>query len=366
VSARRQVARRTPALLLGVVSIAANLPLQGLPRYDPARADDTHGSPVLAQANQAQANQALQAGEADKALSLLAGFKGDGEDAATAHNLTCRVRLTLGQWDAAASECEQAVKLDGKDSDLHLWLGRALGEKADHAGFMSAYSLAKRTRSEFEEAVSLDAKNVAALSDLGDFYRQAPGVVGGGIDKAQGIVQQLDKLDGGRAHELRAQIAEQQKDWPTAERELKAAVSAGPHPALAWSSLASFYAHQKQFDRMEAAIHSAMTAAQHDKGAAIAFYDTAGVLIEARQDKAGQVESKPQDAQLAATLLETYLASPNKTEDGPAFKAHLRLARLKAQLGDKAAAERERAAALALAHDYKPAQNFKADGQEAN
>jgi hypothetical protein len=38
---------------------------------------------------------------------------------------------------------------------------------------------------------------------------------------------------------------------------------------------------------------------------------------------------------------------------------HTRLAQLKAQLGDKASASRERTAALALAHDYKPAQNLK-------
>jgi hypothetical protein len=47
------------------------------------------------------------------------------------------------------------------------------------------------------------------------------------------------------------------------------------------------------------------------------------------------------------------------TEEAPAFVAHTRLARLKAQLGDKAGASRERSAALALAHDYKPAQELK-------
>jgi hypothetical protein len=36
----------------------------------------------------------------------------------------------------------------------------------------------------------------------------------------------------------------------------------------------------------------------------------------------------------------------------------LRLARLKEQLGDATAANREQAAALALAHEYKPAQDL--------
>jgi hypothetical protein len=55
-------------------------------------------------------------------------------------------------------------------------------------------------------------------------------------------------------------------------------------------------------------------------------------------------------------MLEDYLAGSQKTEEAPAFVAHNRLARLDDWLGDPTAANRERAAALALAHDYKPAQ----------
>ena len=61
------------------------------------------------------------------------------------------------------------------------------------------------------------------------------------------------------------------------------------------------------------------------------------------------------DAARAAKMLEEYLAGSTKSEEAPAFVAHTWLARLKGLSGDKAAASRERAAALALAHDYKPA-----------
>ena len=78
----------------------------------------------------AQINQALQAGEADKALGLIASLPQNGAHLAEAQNLECRVRYTLQQWDTAVARCEQAVKLDGQNSNDHLWLGRALGEKA--------------------------------------------------------------------------------------------------------------------------------------------------------------------------------------------------------------------------------------------
>ena len=210
----------------------------------------------------AQANAALQAGEADRALALLNSLAPSGAGQAEAHNLQCRVRYTLEQWDAAVSQCEQAVRLDGQNSDYHLWLGRALGEKADRASFLSAYSLAKRVRAEFEEAVRLNPRNAEALADLGDFYQQAPGIVGGGMDKAQAIAAQLDKVDPARAHELRGRIAEGRKDYGTAEREFRQAIAAAAHPAFQWITLASFYSRRQRWTEMESALHSGMTAAR--------------------------------------------------------------------------------------------------------
>jgi tetratricopeptide (TPR) repeat protein len=298
----------------------------------------------------AQANRYLQDGEADKALALLGSLSSAGAssgiDQALAHNLACRVHLTLEQWDTAADECDQAVHVNAANSDFHLWLARAIGQKAGHASFLNAFSLARKTRSEFEEAVRLNPHNADALADLGEFYREAPGVIGGGIDKAQAIAAQLDKVDPASAHHLRADIANGQKDFSTAEREFKQAILSGSHPALEWTSLASFYRHQNRFDEMESAVHSAQAAAAHDRHAAVALFDGAGVLSQANRNLA-----------LAAKMLTDYLASSDKTEEAPAFVAHLRLAHLEAQLGDAAGAARDRAAAFALAHDFKPAKD---------
>lgn len=295
-----------------------------------------------------QANAFLQAGEADKALALLRSLTRQGAGAAEAHNIECRVFYTLEAWDAAVNECEQAVAQDRQNSEYHLWLGRALGEKADRASFLTAYSLGKRVRMEFEEAVRLNPRNAAALSDLGEFYYSAPGIVGGGIDKAENVALQLDRLDQVRAHELRGRIAEQRKDYGTAEREYKLALSVTPHLAEQWTTLAAFYGGRGRWAEMETAVHNVVGAAEHDKHPGSALFDAASVLIRANRDPA-----------LAARMLEIYLAGSAKTEDAPAFQAHLRLARLDEQLGDKDAAKRERAASAALAHDYRPTQEAK-------
>jgi tetratricopeptide (TPR) repeat protein len=292
----------------------------------------------------AQAKGALQAGQADTALALLQSQPSSAE----VHNLRCRVFFALEQWDAAESECQQAVSLEEHDSDFHMWLGRALGEKADHTWFGSAFSLAKRARMEFEEAVRLNSQNAAALADLGEFYYEAPAVVGGGAEKADEVAIQLDRVDQERAHELRGRIAESRKDYATAERELKEAVAVSKHPAFRWMTLASFYSRRERWNDMNIALRAGVKAARSDPQSSVALFNGASMLARFKVDLS-----------LAAQMFRDYLASSSKNEDAPAFVAYTRLARVEMSLGDIAAAQRERAAALALAHSYRPALDLR-------
>ena len=294
----------------------------------------------------AAGNAALQAGEADRALGILTALPTQGPGAAEAQNLICRVRYTLEQWDAAARACEQAVRLDPNSSIYHMWLGRALGEKASRASFLSAYSLGKRVRIEFERAVQLDPRNAGALSDLGQFYKDAPGIVGGGLDKAEAIAAQLEKVNAAKAYELRANIAMARKDYASAEQDLKESIAASQHAAEQWTVLASFYRSRRRWSDLDTAIQSCVSAAAREAHPGVALYDGAGVLMEARRNPG-----------LAAKMLEDYLASSSLNEEGPAFVAHERLGRLKEQLGDAAGARREFAAAAAMAREFNPAQD---------
>lgn len=293
-------------------------------------------------------NAALQLGEADKALTLLRSLPAVEASSAEANNLSCRVLFTLEQWDAAAAACEQAVNLDQQNSSYHMWLGRALGERAENASFVSAYNLAKRARSEFEQAIQLNPRNAEALADLGEFYNSAPGVVGGGTSKAESVAAELDRVDPVRAHELRGFIAEDRKDYGTAEREFKIALGASKHPAFQWVKLASFYRRVKRWDAMDAAIRSGAVAAERDRTAGVALFNGASALIKANRD--------PQEA---IQLLEAYLNAPTKTEEAPVFVAYVWLARLKTKTGDLDGARHDRATALALASGYKPALDLK-------
>jgi tetratricopeptide (TPR) repeat protein len=258
---------------------------------------------------------------------------------AEAYNLRCRIYLQEQRWNEAVKSCETAVKLAPGDSNFHLWLARAMGEKADRVSFFTAFKMAKQIHQEFETAARLDPHSAPALSDLGEFYVDAPAIVGGGMDKAAGIAQQLDSFAPDRAHYIRARMAEDQKDYARAEDEYKAAIAANPEPADAWMDLASFYRHRQRWSDMIDAVH---TGAAADTQRGVALADGASVLIRAGRD-----------LPFARQLLEEYLASPNKSEDAPAFQTHVQLGKLLERLGNPQGAQQEFAAAQELAKDYQ-------------
>lgn len=291
-------------------------------------------------------NADLQAGEADKAIALLSPLPATGAGADEAQNLLCRVRFTLQQWSQAATECQQAVTLSGQNSVYHMWLGRVLGQQASHASFFSAYGLAKKSLAEMQAAVQADPKNVDAMADLGDYYAQAPGIAGGGADKAAAVATQMAAVDPARASQLRGDIALAAKDYTTAEQDYKQAIGLKTDPSDLWTVLAAFYKGRQQWSDLDSAIQSCVAAAAKNKDTGVALYDAAGVLIASKRNP-----------QLAAQLLEQYLSGSQLTEDAPAFVAHIRLSRLKQQLGDAAGAQQELAAAASLAKEFNPSQD---------
>jgi len=284
----------------------------------------------------------LAAGRADDAITTLHSKISATPNDAEAYNLLCRAYFSMGDWDRGISACEKAVALDPNNSRYHLWLGRIYGEKADSVNFMSAASLAGKVRNEFEAAVRLDPKSVDARSDLGEFYLEAPGIVGGGRDKAEVQIQALAALDAAKADYLKGRLAEKKKDLATAEKEYRAAIEASHGSALTWFNLALFFRHQERWSDMEAAIQQAVSA-QVDRPEII--MESGEILLRSGRNFPAAVQ-----------YLRRYLALNSKVEEAPAFKAHFLLGTALEKQGDKQGAAQEYRAALSLARNFSRAQ----------
>jgi tetratricopeptide (TPR) repeat protein len=281
----------------------------------------------------------LAQGRVDDVITTLQTKVSTAPDAAS-YNLLCRAHLLVEDWDEGIHNCQKAVALDPSNSRYHLWLGRAYGEKADHSSFWAAAGLAKKVRSEFETAVQLDPHDVEARSDLAEYYLEAPGVMGGGKDKAENQAQQLASLDPAQSHIMKARIAEKKSDLGTAETEYRAAIQASGNKPGTWLSLAEFYRRNNRLDQMQDAISH--VSSQANTGS---LARAAEILVRAKRE-----------IPLAAQLVRRYLAG-STVEDAPAFKAHYLLGTLLENQGNKQAAAEEYRAALSLAANFAPARD---------
>lgn len=299
-------------------------------------------SAVLAMSESAVApiRRDLSFGRVDIALQRLNAVLAKAPSDPEAHNLRCRVYYEEQQWDEAIADCQAAVLLENGNSNDHLWLGRAYGQKAASIpSRLAAYKLARKVAAQFQQAVQLDPQNAAALSDLGEFDVSAPYVAGGGMNRAQAVLRQLRTVNPDAALTLQARIAEEKKDYAAAEAGYRAAIAQAKDPADGWMDLAAFYLrHGRANDAVTATCRGAALDQQHGPA-----------LVEG----AKTLDAAGRDPQTAIQWLKEYLTSPAQSEDAPAFAVHAQLARLLENQGDEQAAQQQLAEVHALASGYR-------------
>jgi len=293
--------------------------------------------------------QMLAEGQVNEALAALkAATQSSPKDAEAFHQLA-HGYYVLERWDDAIAAEQQAVNLAPNNSEYHLILGCAYGEKADTISkfaFFTAVHLAHVTRAEFEKAVELDGNNIEARRDLAEYYSQAPGMfgLGGSKEKARAQADKIKDIDTASYHWIRARAAEEDKKYDVAEAEYRAAIAASSNPAKDWLELGSYYRHRKKYPEMEDALNKA--ASLDNKQPSNVLFDAASQLLRAGRN-----------FPLATTLVRKYIAAEKHAEEAPVFQAHFLLGQLLEKQGDKKAAAAEYKTAVAQAADFKRAQD---------
>jgi len=283
----------------------------------------------------------LAAGRIDDAITELNSRISAAPSDAESSNLLCRAYFALEEYDRAEGACKKAVSLDPKNGRYHRWLAHVYGEKADRAGFLSAASLAGKARDEFERAVQLNPNDVDSRVDLAEFYFEAPGIIGGGQDKARAQAKLIGATDPAREHWVYARIAEKNHDLATAEQEYRRMIEISKGDSESWLNLALFFRHQKRYDEMEQTLVKTSQAPMSKPD----------VMVDIAQN----LYRTGRNFGLAIQILKRYLAS-GPVEQAPAFKAHYLLGMLLEKQGDKTGAAQEYRTSLSLARQYGLAQ----------
>lgn len=279
-------------------------------------------------------------GRIDEAVMTLQHIVSANPTDGQAYLLLCRGFYAEEHEEEAVTACENALQTLSNNSEAQDWMGRAYGMEADHAGPISGIALARKVKAAFESAAQLDPRNGPAVNDLSEFYIDAPAIIGGGQDKAAALADRVQAQLPQQAHRIRALAAEKRKDYGTAEREFKAAVSVANHPD-AWSDLGAFYMKRSEEDQAVDALKQCL-AIDRSKDASIV-------------DAASLLDKMHREPQLAEQALQDYLAGNAKSDAAPSPKVHVMLGKLFAGAGNKAGAKIEFETAVKLASNYAPA-----------
>src|SRR6266849_126262 len=194
--------------------------------------------------------RAYEASDYVKAVQVLQAAAAKEPQNGDVQLLLVKSYLELQQHDPAIKSAEKAVAIDPQNSAYHEWLGRAYGEKADHASWFSAISLAKRTRREFETAVQLDARNYSARQALIEFDCSAPGIVGGGEEKALPHIKQLAEMNAAEGHYAAGNCRRQKKDFAVTDEEFAKALESDPKSAELIYDIGDYGVKRSQPERL--------------------------------------------------------------------------------------------------------------------
>ena len=101
--------------------------------------------------------------------------------------------------------------------------------------------------------MQLNPNNSEALSDLFDFYLEAPGFLGGGYDRAMSVADKIAAIDPSEGYFAKAQLDQKRKDMQEAELHLRQAIESAPRQVgklLALAKLLSNEGRTQESDAM--------------------------------------------------------------------------------------------------------------------
>lgn len=299
---------------------------------------------LLADASSAiqTAQRQMNAGNYMGAISTLQAAVAGNSSNAELYYWLGRAYYEVRDWDNAVTQGEKSVSLDPKNSLYHDWLGRAYGGKADRD---RSFSLAKKVKAEFKQAVALDPSNIVARRDLEEYCLDAPWIAGGSKDEALEQVNGIAAVDPVAGHLARAlYYREGLKNTQDAESEIRQALAAKPKSSDPYFEVADFYRQINKPADMTAALDAAAQVSPNDPR--LAFYrGVAGVLANANLPNAERE-------------LKSYLASTPDRSDWPSHAAAREwLGRLYEAQGKRVDAAEQYREALQLEPKRKEAKN---------
>ncbi len=262
------------------------------------------GSAWAAGADYEQAHKLYNATDFQQSIKVLLAIS--SKDAAV-YALLGRDYYMEGEFKKASEALEKSTELDPANAEYTLWLGRAFGRRAETASPFTAPGYAAKTRQYLEKAVSLNPANLDAQSDLFEYYLEAPGFLGGGMEKAEATAKQVGGISPPEGLAMQAKLAERRKQYSSAEEQLRRALDVAPHQIGRFLDLARFLVRRGRLDEADQVLARAHKAAPNNPRL---IYATAEIYVKAHYN-----------LDIAKQLLKRYMSATITPDDPPKSEA---------------------------------------------
>jgi len=294
------------------------------------------GASVFAgQSSPGDAQHDYNAGRYNRAVDALNSAIAKSPNDASLHLLLGESYYQLREFPRAVTSFERAVQLAPKDSDYHDWLGKSYGRRAEEGLFLSAMSWARKAHREFEIAVELNPQNFEAQRDLIRYEMNAPGVVGGGDDKALKHIDALEKIDPIQGQLARGEFFATKKRMPEADAVFGKILESDADRAGVYFEMSDYFRERANAEKMGEAIDKAAQIDPEDRR--LKFYKGVFLVMEGKS---------PIEAE---TLLKSYVATvPDNSDLPPHAAAREWLGKLYESLGRFSEAAEEYRLSLSL------------------
>ncbi len=221
---------------------------------------------------------------------------------------------SLGNARSASTYLEKAVASAPGNPRYHHWLGRAYGRRAESSSILTAPIWAVKARKSFEKVAQLDPNDIEAMSDLFEYYLEAPAFLGGGLDKAAALAERVRSLDAAEHQFHLARLAEKRKQFESAERHFREAGELAPLDVGRLIDLAQFLERRGRLLESDAVFNRAHEIAPE---APNLLFEQARTYVESGRN-----------LETAGSLLKRYLNSRLAPDNPPRHEADRLLRRL--------------------------------------
>lgn len=161
--------------------------------------------------------------------------------------MVSRVQLAFGDKDDAAKTGERAAALDPKNAEYQYHLAEVYGTIAHEAPIWRQLGPGRKCKQAMDAAQRLDPSHVENLFILMQYYRRAPGFMGGDRKRAYALAETIRQIHPARGWMAFAVLAELDKDTAGQRAALDDAVKANPSHYGARIALATFLQAQKDW-----------------------------------------------------------------------------------------------------------------------